>query len=250
MDCVSLIHPAALTLMAVSTKTIKVLWANAAGRCAFPGCEKKLCTEASGGAAPYTIGEMAHIRGERPYSNRHDPSQPALERDGYANLILLCPDHHTEIDKSENVGLYSVSSLLKMKSEHEANVSGRLKRFQFSNKREVATCIYPLLKENHSVFTNFGPDSEIARKNPESDAHAVWLSERLATIVPNNRRIAEVVKAEKALFTGEEQKVLTQFELHSRSYERWVNEEVSYEAVVRFPVEFDKLIAGLVDAGT
>src|SRR5258708_6059728 len=42
-------------------QTIKLLGANAASRCAFPGCGALLCTPESGSAAPYTIGEMAHI---------------------------------------------------------------------------------------------------------------------------------------------------------------------------------------------
>jgi hypothetical protein len=76
--------------MSISEKTIKLLWANAAGRCAFPDCGALLCTPESGSAAPYTIGEMAHIRGEKKGANRHDVSQTAKERDSYANLILLC----------------------------------------------------------------------------------------------------------------------------------------------------------------
>jgi hypothetical protein len=236
--------------MTISQKSIKILWANAAGRCAFPGCETKLCTQESGQAAPYTIGEMAHIKGEKAGSNRYDALQTPAERDDYTNLVLLCPTHHTEVDKPENVGIYSVVALLKLKADHEANVNGRLKKAKFANKSEVAVCVYPLMAENHTVFTNFGPHSEIARKNPESDAHGVWLSERLATIVPNNRKIAEVMAANKALFSPKEQEIVEKFRLHARSYERWVSDETSYEGVVRFPSEFEKLITELAHGGT
>jgi hypothetical protein len=234
--------------MAISQKSIKLIWANSAGRCAFLGCQKRLCTEGSGRAAPYTIGEMAHIRGERPGSNRYDVSQAAVERDDYANLILLCPNHHTLIDKPENVGVFSAVVLQKMKSEHEANVNGRLLMTTFSDKYEVTRCVYPFLAENNSVFRNFGPRSEIARKNPESDAHAVWLSERLSTIVPNNRQIAKVTTDNIALFSPDEQAIITTFALHARSYERWVTDEVTYESVVRFPPEFESLISELARA--
>src|SRR3954454_12821398 len=99
-------------VMSISEKTIKLLWANAAGRCAFPDCGALLCTPESGSAAPYTIGEMAHIRGEKPGASRHDAGQTAKERNSYANLILLCPTHHTLIDKPENETSYSVNLLL------------------------------------------------------------------------------------------------------------------------------------------
>jgi hypothetical protein len=233
--------------MAITPKSTKILWANAAGRCAFPGCQCRLCPDDAGKAAPYTLGEMAHICGEKPGASRHDASQTSAERDDYANLILVCPTHHTLIDKPENEKKYTVAVLQEMKSDYEGYVSGRLAVQQFQDKREVASFVYPLLKENHDVFLSYGPKSEIARTNPESDAHGVWLSERLATIVPNNRKIAEIVTANSALFTPAEQTILNKFALHARSYEAWVTDDVTYEVVVRFPEEFDKLISELAN---
>jgi hypothetical protein len=199
----------------------------------------------SGNAAPYTIGEMAHIRGEKPGANRHDATQTAVQRDGYANIILLCPTHHTIIDKPENLAAYSVNTLLNMKLQHNRDVEDRLKKEAYKDKFEVARAIHPLLAQNHAVFKNYGPHSEIAQKNPESDAHAVWLSMRLATIVPNNRQMAEITSANAKLFSVEEQKILATFEVHARGYEQWVQDEISYEGVVRFPAQFATLITEL-----
>jgi hypothetical protein len=234
--------------MAFSQKTIKLLWGNAAGRCAFPGCGVLLSFPESGKIAPHTIGEMAHICGDKPGSNRHDPGQLDAERNGYANLILLCPTHHTVIDKPENVGTYTVNMLLNMKLWHHRDVADRFKNDVCTNKYQVARLIHPLLAQNNTVFTNYGPHSEIARKNPESEAHAVWLGERLSTIVPNNRRMAEIAAAHANLFNPDEQKILATFEVHVRGYERWVEDEASYEGVVRFPKEFETLMSELARA--
>jgi len=84
--------------VAISSKSIKLLWSNAAGRCSFTGCNERLTVEQAAEFAPYTIGEMAHIKGNKAGSNRYDESQPDTERDSYENLILLCPNHHTRID--------------------------------------------------------------------------------------------------------------------------------------------------------
>jgi hypothetical protein len=235
--------------MAITQKSTKILWGNAAARCSFTDCQCRLCTQDAGAGAPYTLGEMAHICGEKPGANRHDPSQTLEERDGYDNLILLCPNHHTLIDKPENEKRYSVAELQRMKSEHEKFVSERLEPQEFSDKRQVAERIFPLLKANHEVWLNYGPQSEIARRNPESEAHAIWLSERLATIVPNNRLIAQLISANAGLFTAAEQAILKKFELHQRSYQQWVNDEINYEGVVRFPPEFDTLISEAAHAG-
>lgn len=231
--------------MAISEKTIKLLWGNAAARCAFPDCGALLCTPESGAAAPYTIGEMAHIRGEKKGANRHDENQTAKERDAYANLILLCPTHHTLIDKPENEATYSVNQLLNMKLQHNQDVENRFKSCVYKSKQDIAKVIHPLLVQNHAAFKNYGPQSDIARKNPESDAHAVWLSMRLSTIVPNNRRIKDIVSKHMDLFDASEQKTLAEFEVHASGYEGWVNDENSYEGVVRFPRAFGTLIEDL-----
>ncbi|HAY96656.1 HNH endonuclease, partial [Shewanella sp.] len=54
---------------------------------------------------------MAHIKGNKLGSNRYDPEQTDVERDSYENLILLCPTHHTLIDKAENESEFSVELL-------------------------------------------------------------------------------------------------------------------------------------------
>lgn len=232
--------------MAISSKSIKLLWSNAAGRCAFPECRIRLCSDGSGASAPHTIGEMAHIRGEKPGSSRHDSSQTQEERDDYSNLILLCPTHHTLIDKPENLPIYSVAELARLKSDHERYVDGRLVEVIFLDKFEVARHIYPMMVENYTVFCQYGPHSEIARKNPSSAAHQIWLSERLSTITPNNRRMRHILERNLHLFAAADWSALTAFIVHSRGYEGWVSEEHNYEGIPQFPQEFQNLIFGLI----
>ena len=63
-------------------------------------------------------GEVCHIKGQRPGSARYDRGQAAVERHAYANLILMCPTHHTVIDDDEEA--YPVERLSKIKAAHEA----------------------------------------------------------------------------------------------------------------------------------
>jgi hypothetical protein len=63
-------------------------------------------------------GEVCHIKGVRPGSARYDPDQSDVERHAYANLILMCPTHHTVIDDDEEA--YTVERLCKIKAGHEA----------------------------------------------------------------------------------------------------------------------------------
>jgi len=63
-------------------------------------------------------GEVCHINGVRPGSARYDASQTDVERHAYANLVLMCPTHHTVIDDDEEA--YTVERLGKIKATHEA----------------------------------------------------------------------------------------------------------------------------------
>lgn len=236
--------------MSISPKAIKILWTAAAGRCAFPDCRMKLAIYEAGEFAPYTLGQMAHICGEKPDASRHDPGQTPQERDDYQNLILLCPTHHVLIDRPENEEKFSVAMLHEMKGTHEAYINSKLDAAPFETKSAVAREIMPFLAENHQVWLQYGPLSELARKNPHNAAaHAVWMSERLSTIVPNNRRIEEILSDNIKMFSPDEQATISKFMLHTRSYEQWVQDEMSYEGVIRFPEDFETLIKEHADAG-
>ncbi|TNB48191.1 HNH endonuclease [Martelella lutilitoris] len=236
--------------MAITKKTIKILWSYSGGRCAFPGCWERLCDTLAGDAAPFPLGEMAHICGDKQGANRHNAAQTDAERDDYENLILLCPTHHRLIDRRENELTYTVDVLHEMKTEHEARVRKQLDQIPMATRPDVAKMIVPLLEENRQSWAHYGPVSELAQTQPHNEAvYAVWVSERLSVIVPNNRKIASMLEANRRLFDAEDQAAITAFLMHVRSYEQWVEDDIPYAAVKRFPKEFDDLIRGIVDGG-
>lgn len=232
--------------MTITERAIKLLWSNASGRCSFTDCQKRLTVEQAAHAAPYTLGEMAHIKGKQNGSNRYDKNQTVEQRDSYENLILLCPNHHTLIDKPENESIYSVDVLTKMKIDHENKVSKRLEVEELSSIEKVKDKIAIFLAENRQAWLQYGPRSDAAQKNPHSEEiYAVWTSERLSTIVPNNRIIASLLEANRNLFDRQEQIIISHFLSHAKSYEKWVKDEIPYQAVMRFPVDFEHLITGI-----
>lgn len=193
---------------------------------------------------------MAHVCGDKVGANRHDPTQTVTERDDYQNLILLCPTHHTLIDRKENETVYTVAALQEMKATHEARVLERLGQGNVLTKVELARMLLPLLEENRQSWAQYGPQSDLARTQPHNEAaRSVWVSERLSVIVPNNRIIVTQLKGEIALFDATEQAIVAAFLMHARSYERWVKDVIPYSAVRRFPLEFDHLVRGLTDDG-
>jgi hypothetical protein len=112
--------------MAVSIVDQKILWAKGAGRCSMAGCRKKLVikTDETKDRQDIIFGENCHIIGEKNDAPRGKSTMPEDERSRYHNLILLCANHHTIIDKAE--GEWSVERLHQMKADHELWVESRL----------------------------------------------------------------------------------------------------------------------------
>ena len=98
--------------MRPSQNTIKRLFARSGNLCAFPNCKAPLTHNDT------LLGEICHIKGEKPGAARHDPNQSSADRQEYANLIILCPTHHTVIDDDEES--YTVERVIGMKARHEA----------------------------------------------------------------------------------------------------------------------------------
>lgn len=64
------------------------------------------------------MGEISHIKASQPGGPRHDQSQTDEQRNGFDNLLLLCPTHHKVVD--DDPESYTVERLVKMKMQHEA----------------------------------------------------------------------------------------------------------------------------------
>lgn len=103
--------------MALTTQDLKKLWARSGNTCSFPGCGVELAPEKR---VNKLTGEEAHIKGEKPTAPRYDPNQSDAERESYENRILLCPNHHTEIDADPNT--WTVERLLQIKANHEQQI--------------------------------------------------------------------------------------------------------------------------------
>ena len=59
------------------------------------------------------MSEICHIEGVNATSARYNPNLDSDYINGVDNLILLCPNHHTIIDKNEST--YSVAVLKQIK---------------------------------------------------------------------------------------------------------------------------------------
>lgn len=106
---------------------LKMLYARSAGLCAYPACFKQCIQNGVAVDKVVMVGEIAHIRGVKPGSSRHDPNMSPEDRDAYSNLVLMCKYCHPVIDEKVNgQPKYSVITIEKWKQQLESWVLKKL----------------------------------------------------------------------------------------------------------------------------
>lgn len=120
--------------MGITEQTRKILWAKSGNKCAL--CKQDVVLKIGGTNANHVvIGEECHIVSPKEGGPRHREME---NYDTYDNLIILCANHHSLIDKS--IDKYSEKYLKELKKKHELSI-------------EKNTCIneekdtFPLLHE-------------------------------------------------------------------------------------------------------
>lgn len=108
----------------IALKTRVMLWGRAAGRCAFPECKKDLVHDATETDDESLIGDIAHIVAESPEGPRGQSPLTPEERAKYANLVLMCKNHHKVID--DQFLEWTAERLIALKAAHETGIRDRL----------------------------------------------------------------------------------------------------------------------------
>lgn len=106
----------------VPQKVQSALWARAAGRCQYRGCNQDLIGDLISGNVDATFGFIAHVVADSAEGPRGDPVRSPKLAKSLDNLMLLCPVHHKLIDVDDEAG-HPELFLLAMKADHEARVA-------------------------------------------------------------------------------------------------------------------------------
>ncbi|WP_342536519.1 HNH endonuclease signature motif containing protein [Sporosarcina sp. FSL K6-3508] len=223
--------------MAIQEKELKLLWGKAAGRCSY--CNEDLTRTYDTGSI--TLGEMAHViaRSEKgPRGN--EVFLAADKRDKYSNLILLCPTHHTMIDKApEN---FSVQQIISWKEEHEEKIRIALTEIKLESTKELFEKVAPILLENSQIHKQYGPESLVANRNPLSEVADIWTVKKLTKLIPNNKKIINVIESNINLLIYKQQEIFYGFKEHAEAFEMNALGRLDREVVPVFPLTFKKMI--------
>lgn len=105
-----------------SDSDLKKLFARSGGVCAFPGCDEEIVCRATDDV----LGQIAHIAASSDGGPRADPTMSAGDRNSFRNLLLLCRNHHAEVDSPAGAIKWTREALVDMKRKHEQWVAERL----------------------------------------------------------------------------------------------------------------------------
>jgi SMODS-associated and fused to various effectors sensor domain len=105
----------------IPEKVQRALWARAAGRCQFRGCNCELIGDLLSGKEDKMFGFIAHIVADSPEGARGHPTRSAALARDISNLMLLCAKCHRLID-NEAPNDHPEELLVLMKEEHERRI--------------------------------------------------------------------------------------------------------------------------------
>lgn len=153
--------------MAISERTLKIVWSEAGGKCCI--CRVLVLTPGTeDDDDPSVFGELAHIVAKSPGGPRAGGLDPS-KLDTHENLMLLCNKHHKQVDDQPNH--FTVEKLHQIKRDHAAWVASE--SHAPDNMKLMRDPTYPVPKKLNIITTG----------------HALWpmIQESVATsyIIPD-----------------------------------------------------------------
>ncbi|MGY5217336.1 SIR2 family NAD-dependent protein deacylase [Clostridium butyricum] len=170
-------------------------------------------------------------------------TQAIIYPDGKHECLRTILEEIIRVIKSKKEEARSLS-LLQAKVKDIGNEGGesKAKVEDINNIYKVKVCteIKRLLIENYRIFKDYGPKSEIAKKNPWSSAYNIWECRKKEKMIPNNEAIVNIIEDNKELFTITEYEVCYEFIEHANGFKKSCEQPM--EDVKQFPEKFNEVI--------
>jgi hypothetical protein len=187
------------------------LWSESGGYCQNPGCAEYLFAD----GVDMDFAEMAHVIPASPDGPRDVPlDQTTLsERAHPSNIIVLCANCHTIVDKAP--AQYPAEMLLAWKKRRFEQLRTAVGTPRFDSRFAARSHIEPLLAANRAVHSHYGPSGDpYVEGNPP-----LWRRHARSTVVPNNREILRILNANQHLLTDGEKQTVALYTLHVEEFE-------------------------------
>jgi hypothetical protein len=132
-----------------------MLFMRSGGICAYKGCRTRLYEDARGDDPEVLLADIGHIVSLSDTGPRANREMPIADRNGYANLILLCPTHHRLVDGQTST--HTVEELREWKNAAEQRFDRRIQEFMprvtYAELEVTANAIMQGKFEESNTFT-------------------------------------------------------------------------------------------------
>jgi hypothetical protein len=192
--------------VSLTTDTKRRLWSESGGYCQNPSCAKPLFVDDS----DTDFAEMAHIIPASAGGPRDVPMSniSPLERAHHRNIVVLCANCHTIVDKDPQ--RHPADLMTQWKERHQHLLEQAIGTPAYSSRRDTRASIAPLLAANKLIHQRYGPQ---AGEFSDSTAQQ-WTRHVRTTILPNSRAILRTLEKNRHLLSADEINTLDKFALH------------------------------------
>lgn len=109
------------------------------------------------------------------------------------------------------------------------------------NKKKLKEEINFLLNENNQIFMFYGPTLknklELGSEKPE-----IWRVMAKDIIIPNNKKIIELLEKNKKLLNDRDKEIFIRFKIHAKGFEENQNREEKIAEYIQFPTEIYNIL--------
>ncbi len=181
--------------MGATYPTKLILAFRSGGLCALPMCGKHLTYAATIGNDTQ-LGEAAHIFGEKAGAARYQASMTDAQRDDVKNLIYLCTECHTIIDKVE--ADWPASRLFALKEAHEKKVHQAMQEafanLDFAELQQAISWVRTYPPAANGSFDLVSPNEKIVK-----NSLSVGTRHIIAAGLASRTTVSDYVEAEAQL---------------------------------------------------
>jgi len=161
-----------------------------------PECEEEVFVDIHG--KNVNISQLSHIIPASDNGPRGGSIEAEIDRNGVANIIVLCSKHHKIIDDKATRSLFPVETLGKWKDIHQSKIETLFQR-KFKQASDCFLAISELLDANHDIWSTSGPGRPCSPDDQDRDK--VW-SDGKKTILNNNDKIVRMLDANYHFFNA------------------------------------------------
>lgn len=221
----------------LSAPAQRYLWALSGGHCANPACRVYLFGDADD--LKLNFGELAHIIAASDQGPRADTALSACGRADVDNIVLLCANCHTQVDRAP--GFYSIELLRDWQRLRIVEIEDLFGSIEYATRPEAAEAAGRLLTQNRAVFETYGPQRAHREGRHSNEWARQWQRKVREIILPNNRQLLSLCDRNRQLLTPEEQPVVELLRQHVDDLEaRHFRGEVE-PGSVQFPTEIERI---------